>query len=114
MGKTKTARSTERSDKGYIRKLCRKKHPNMNIKETAVEDLDVLADELFDQIVREASDLLRLNSPFKSTLTVRELDTYAKMTFPPDLYKKVSDTSADAVFKYAAHLKHEPKSPTPE
>lgn len=109
MGKMKTAKTVERSDAGYIRKLCHRKHKDMSIKQSAVDDLDMLSDELYDQFCRKAAELLALNTPQKSTLTVREMDTIAKATFSPALYEKVNAASTDAVLRFAAHAKPEPE-----
>jgi hypothetical protein len=110
MGKVKKVRtSSDRTDTGYIRKLCHSKYPGINIKQSTLDDLDALANEVFDQIAREAAELLRLNTPSKSTLTVREMDTQAKLIFSPDLYKQVNTACTNAVLKFASFVKPEPQ-----
>jgi len=110
MGKVKTTRTRERTDAGYIRKLCHVNHPGFNISQSALDDLDLLADELFDQLAREAAELLQLNTPKKSTLTVREMDHNARLNFDPELYRQVSAAARDAVLSYASSVKSEAKA----
>lgn len=112
MGKIQSRRSKPRSEFSYIRKLCHTNHPDLNIKQETVEDLNSLANELFDQLARGAVDLLKLKAIPKTTLTAREFETYAKLKFEPQFYEKVSEASRDAVQKFKAYVKKE-KSASP-
>ena len=88
------------SYKIYITKVLRQVHPELSLKQEAVDLLNDFCHDVFILIMDEANRLAKMSN--KKTLDARDVQTAVSILFPAELSKHAISEGTKAVGKYFA------------
>ncbi|XP_060842722.1 histone H2B-like [Rhopalosiphum padi] len=82
----------------YIYKVLKQVHPNIGISSKAMNIMNSLVNDLFEQITDESSRLTHYDE--RLTITSREIQTAVRLLLPGELAKHAVSEATKAVTKY--------------
>ena len=83
----------------YIYRVLKEVKPDVGISKSSMSLINNLISELFENIMKEARNLMIFSK--KQTLTSKEIETAIKLLFPGELCKLAVQTSRNSLTKFS-------------
>jgi histone H3/H4 len=84
----------------YIHRLVKHHEPQMGVSRRAMKIFDQLAANIFENISRTAGTICHASRPARVTLSQNEINTAARLIFPPEIAKLATYASQQAIDKF--------------